>query len=65
MQNANIVDDDVMHEVWKMKAEVSAQYPTWKDYPAYSKKLQEQAVSQGWKFAKSVEKHPQSLGQLI
>jgi hypothetical protein len=49
------VDDDIMKEVWKMKADVSAQFPTWADYPAYSKKMHDKLVAEGWKFATPAE----------
>jgi hypothetical protein len=61
-------DDDIMKEVWKMKAEVSAKFATWADYPAYSKKVHDRLVAEGWKYATPEEvvakNHPVDTAKL-
>jgi hypothetical protein len=49
--------DDVMREVWQNKAAVAAEFPTWADYLAHSKKLRIKLEAEGWYYSSPQEQN--------
>jgi hypothetical protein len=61
MNDEDMLADPIMDEVNRIKAEISAKYPTWEAYRAHLDTERPRLEAEGWKFATPAElpKHQQ------
>lgn len=48
--------EDTLEEMWRIKREIGAEYPTWEEYVAGMKAFQEEERKRGVKFVSFQEK---------
>ena len=58
MTELKLQQEDTLEEMWRIKREIAAEYPTWEAYVAGIQALQEEERKRGVKFAELPPRRP-------